>query len=115
MRLFLSSFLLFALLLVACGATEEVPTFKPVPTEEAVGTTTATEETGVEPTPSEVVVVEPTATAAEAESQPVTEFSEEPPVTSTFQLEAWADNWFAAYLGEELIKGLNHCLWQWNQ
>ena len=24
-------------------------------------------------------------------------------MTTTFQLEAWADNWFAAYLGEELI------------
>ena len=103
MRLFLSSFLLFTLFLAACGVTEEDATSTPVPTEEAVVVPTATEETVVEPTPTEVAGVEPTATAAEAEGEPVTEVVEEPPVTSTFQLDAWADNWFAAYVGEALI------------
>jgi hypothetical protein len=27
----------------------------------------------------------------------------EPAATATFRLDAWADNWFAAYLGEELL------------
>ena len=103
MRTFLSCFLVLAVFLVACSATEGDLTSTPAPTEEAVVVPTSTEETVVEPTPTEVAVVEPTATAAEAESEPVTEVVEELPVTTTFQLEAWADNWFAAYLGEELI------------
>lgn len=114
-RPFLICFLLLALLLAACGATEEDATPTPAPTEEvavettAVETTaivpTATTETVVAPTPTVIEVVEATATVAEAESEPVTEIVEEATTasTNTFQLEAWADNWFAAYLGEELI------------
>lgn len=103
MRPFLSCFLVLAVFLVACGATDGDATSTSAPTEEAVVVPTATEETVVEPTPTKVEVVEASATAAEAESQPVTEAVEELPVTNTFQLDAWADNWFAAYLGEELI------------
>lgn len=103
MRPFLSCFLVLALFLVACGAAEEEATPTPAPTEAAVVVSTATEETVVEPMPTAVEVVEPTATAAEAESEAATTVVEEASVTSTFQLEAWADNWFAAYLGKELI------------
>ena len=40
----------------------------------------------------------------EYENMPVAEESETAVYsTTTFQIEAWADNWFAAYLGEELI------------
>ena len=83
----------------------EAATTEPAPTATAVVEPTA----AVEPIPTEVAVVEPT--AAEAESEPVIEVVEEVPVTTTFQLEAWADNWFAAYLGEDLIVediGLDH-------
>lgn len=103
MRPFLSCFLVLALFLVACGAAEEDATSTPASTEAAVVVSTATEETVVEPTPTAVEIVEPTATAAEAESEAATEVVEDLPVTTTFQLEAWADNWFAIYLGEELI------------
>jgi len=105
----LSTILLLMLLFVACyGADEPVPT----PTEAAI----------IEPPPTETAVTEPTAvpteieidnTLVEEESESVeteTDITEEEPdlaetetATITFQLEAWADNWFAAYLGEELI------------
>ncbi len=97
-------------LLVACGgATEPEPTatettiVDPTPTDVEVVESTATEIVIVEPTATAEAVVEPTATAATVESEPTTEVVEEAPVTTTFQLEAWGDNWFAAYLGEELI------------
>ena len=79
MRTFLSCFLVLAVFLVACGATEGDPTSTPAPTEEAVVVPTSTEEIVVEPTPAAVEFVEPTATAAEAESEPATEVVEELP------------------------------------
>ena len=47
---------------------------------------------------------EPAPTPAEV-AQPPADGSEEEDLnaSTTFQLDAWADNWFAAYLGEELI------------
>lgn len=114
--------LLILLLLVACGgaaepeltATEAVaptPTtaevVEPTPTVAVIVEPTATEVVAIEPT-AEVEVVEPTAAVvvedvAEVEDEPVVEVVEEAAATTTFQLEAWGDNWFAAYLGEELI------------
>lgn len=106
----LSTILLLMLLFVACNGTDEpVPT----PTEAAI----------IEPPPTETAVAEPTVvlteveidnTSVEEESESVeteTDNTEEEPDLAetetapviTFQLEAWADNWFAAYLGEELI------------
>lgn len=102
----LSAILIFMVLLAACGGADEpapspteAATTEPAPTETAVSEPTAT----VEPIPTEVAVVEPTAAAAEnePENESVEEATTAP--TTTFQLEAWADNWFAAYLGEELI------------
>ncbi len=65
-------------------------------------------ETAVIEPPTEATVAEPTAAPAESESDNTT-LAEEPDspetetLTTSFQLEAWADNWFAAYLGEALI------------
>lgn len=91
------------LLLAACGGTEE-PVATLEPTEAAPTEAALSEAPSAEPAPTEIV--EPTV-APTAETEPTT-VPEEPtaePVaaTSTFQLEAWADNWFAAYLGDELI------------
>ncbi len=106
-------------LLVACGGAAEpelaatevvVPTTvvevaDPTPTEAIVAEPTATEVVAIEPTTAEDAVVEPTATEEEdvVEDEPAVEVVEEAMVATTFQLEAWGDNWFAAYLGEELI------------
>ncbi|NOK61587.1 MAG: hypothetical protein GFH27_549311n6 [Chloroflexi bacterium AL-W] len=86
-------------LLVACGGADEVAS---IPGEAA---------TSVSPT--EAATSAPTAvpTASEADATLVdtpieagTASTETDTVaTSTFQLDAWADNWFAAYLGEELL------------
>ena len=78
--------LLLTLLIAACGGADE-PT--PLPTETAVPTEAATNQ----PAPTKAIVAEPTAAVPETETAP----------TTSFQLDAWADNWFAAYLGEELI------------
>jgi hypothetical protein len=43
-----------------------------------------------------------TATGPQANT-PVDRTKGEPAATATFRLDAWADNWFAAYLGEELL------------
>jgi len=77
--------LLALLLLVACGGAEESA---PV-VEEASSTDEAAEE-------SAPVVQESSSTdeAAMEDSQDG---------TVTFRMDAWADNWFAAYLGEELL------------
>ncbi len=45
----------------------------------------------------------PAQESSQPETQPDTSVPESTGVSSTFKLEAWADNWFAAYLGEELI------------
>jgi len=78
---------------------------RPTPTEETTVSErpTPTEETAVseQPTeqPTQAPAVNPTVeTSAPEEAEPVSDGN---PIT--FQLEAWADNWFAAYLGEELI------------
>lgn len=97
--------LVFALFLVACGATE-LDTTSPAPTEEAVVETTAvvpisTEEAVVEPTVEPVEEVSQTA-VSDPTADVVTEVEETSEVV-TFQLEAWGDNWFAAYLEEALI------------
>ena len=68
MRIFLSSFLVLAVFLTACSATEGDATPSPAPAEEAVVVPTAAEEMVVEPTPGAVEVVEPTATPAEVET-----------------------------------------------
>ncbi len=92
----------FALLFTACGSADEsalLPTVATPPTEAASN----------ESPPTEAIVSEPTADPAESESGNTTLAEEhdsaesDAATTSTFQLEAWADNWFAAYLGEELI------------
>ena len=95
-------YILFALLLVACG---DADVSAPLPT----GTAPLTEAAISETPPTEVIVSEPTEALAESESDnsmptqaPDSAESETAP-TTTFQIEAWADNWFAAYLGEELI------------
>lgn len=41
--------------------------------------------------------------APPADGGEMPEMMDEAAATTTFQLEAWGDNWFAAYLGEELI------------
>ena len=93
---------LFTLLLVACG---DVGVSAPLPT----GTAPLTEATISESPPTEAIVSEPTVAPAESESDNTT-VAQEPASTETgtapttsFQLDAWADNWFAAYLGEALI------------
>lgn len=57
-------------------------------------------ETAVSQQPTEIPTINPTAetNAPTQEAEPVINDT-----TITFQLEAWADNWFAAYLGDELI------------
>lgn len=98
----LSAILIFILLLAACGGANEPP---PSPTEAATIEPAPTETAVPEPTAVEVAVVEPIPTSAEEESDPENVSVEEAITapTTTFQLEAWADNWFAAYLGEALI------------
>ena len=92
----LSIIVLILFVLVACSGADE-----PAPTSGAAAT--------IEPTPTEATVAEPTAAPAEDESDntPVEEGTDsaetEAASSTTFQLEAWADNWFAAYLVEELI------------
>ncbi len=54
------------------------------------------------PAPNFTVTSE-TVVEVETETEAVTETESAAGQASTFQLEAWADNWFAAYLGEELI------------
>ncbi len=91
---------LIMLLPTACSGADE-PT--PLPTEAAPPTEAAISE----PAPTEAIVEEPTEVPAESESDDSTLTAEpaaaEPAPTTSFQLDAWADNWFAAYLGEELI------------
>lgn len=55
---------------------------------------------------NDVNIAPPTPTDANLSTQEIVEpdaASAEPANPITFQLDAWADNWFAAYLGEELI------------
>ena len=85
-----------ALIMVACSSRQDAD----------VATVVEREATTDEATAEDVEVVdaapEPAATLpAPAEAEP-TALSDMSPTTS-FQLDAWADNWFAAYLGEELI------------
>ncbi len=94
--------LVFALLFGACGgadASARLPAVTTPPTEAAINESPLTE----------AIVSEPTAAPAESESDNTT-LTEGPnsagtdtAPTTSFQLEAWADNWFAAYLGEEPI------------
>ncbi len=94
--------LLLALLIAACSGADSSA---PLQTETVPPTTAAISET----TPTEAIVAEPTATAAASASETATPAQEpattatEPAPTISFRLDAWADNWFAAYLGEELI------------
>lgn len=105
MRRLTSVFLVFVLL-AACSGVEEptsVPTESADPTEVVVS----------DPEPTETTAAEATATAVDSrpentpENTPPAEEPEapatEPVPTALFQMDAWADNWFAAYLGEELI------------
>ncbi|MEM8534647.1 MAG: PEBP family protein [Chloroflexota bacterium] len=95
-------------LLVACGGADEVAS---IPGEAA--TSAPPIEAATSAPPTEAAIAEPTAapTASEPDATPVDtpveegtdEAEAETATTSTFQLDAWADNWFAAYLGEELI------------
>ena len=80
--------------MTACGSNEAAPAATAVPV--ADNTTTSNEEPVVETAVPEQPTTEPIAeesASADAEEGDLI----------TFQLEAWADNWFAAYLGEELI------------
>lgn len=87
---------LLAVAITACGGDE------PMPTATAVSIEQNTAPNNAEPTPT---VSEPENITVTEEPDPV-ETETIPPTAApviTFQLEAWADNWFAAYLGEELI------------
>ena len=103
----LSAILIFMLLLAACGGVNEPPpspteaaTIEPAPIETAVPDPTA-ELVAPVAEESEIVVDEqPTEMPIEAESETAVTNTDD---FITFQLEAWADNWFATYLGEELI------------
>lgn len=105
---------LFAMIFIACGGNE--PAVSPTP---APNPTSA--ESTVESTESDAPAQPEDQPAAESESsieqeqvaQEQNQSSSAAETTGddmgeavaavTFQMEAWADNWFAAYLGEELI------------
>ena len=105
--LMLMSLLVFSV--TACGGNESVAEATAVSTLEAatvnvdeavvVEIETAVSEQPTEQ-PTQAPAITPTAEANEPiqEAEPV---NDDNPIT--FQLEAWADNWFATYLGEELI------------
>jgi len=78
--------LLFSLTLTAC-ATSETPVTDQAPAQRDTPP----------PRPEDNAQSAP----AESATQPATASSDG--TTSSFKLEAWADNWFAAYLGEALI------------
>ncbi len=95
---------ILAAVTVACSGTGTAIPPSPLP---------ATEDKVMPPTPPpgptlpDPAAPDPTSPGSEASSptaaEPaVSEAVESGPAT-TFKLEAWADNWFAAYLGEELI------------
>lgn len=114
---------LLAIAITACGGNEDVPaatavsveqnttpsnaepTPTPVPTVSEPETITVTEEPDSDETSSATAEVEPDldeTDSASAEVEPDLDETDSVAMT-TFQLEAWADNWFAAYLGEDLI------------
>ncbi len=98
-------FTLLAIGIVACGSGESaaVPTAEPA--AESAGASSADAEATTEPQ-EEVADADEADTeeaAAPVENTEMTGETTSEPDTATFQLEAWADNWFAAYLGEELI------------
>lgn len=86
----LIALLLFTLTLTACGTTETSPADQAPPQRDTPP-----------PRPEDNAQSAP----AEVEAQPVEQTDTTPSdgETTTFKIEAWTDNWFAAYLGEELI------------
>jgi hypothetical protein len=86
-----------SVLIVACTADEQ-PVATEIPVEQPLPAASATEvmREAVVATATEIV---PTAEPIVEEVDAVANSAE----TTTFQLEAWADNWFAAYRGEDLI------------
>ena len=80
---------LLAFAITACGGSEAV-------------STAASDSAASGATPGEADTVVETAVSATT-TEPETKAQITEPAPTTFQLEAWADNWFAVYLGEELI------------
>lgn len=104
--------LLVILVLAACGGAESTasPADESAVAETVVAPTAATEEAEtIDPSPTATAAPEPTADPADsgtettADGQNSEVAATEPAPTTSFRLDAWADNWFAAYLGEELI------------
>ena len=78
--------IVLVLLLAACGGSQEAQT------EDPAAATTEASAAEVEAETSE-------SDTGSSSTEVIAESAEQ----TSFQMEAWADNWFAAYLGEELI------------
>ncbi len=89
--------MIVAIGLIACSSDDTTPTPTTGPITESANASSA-EEAVEAATEEPAEEAEPEADAA-ADTASADASSE----TSAFQIEAWADNWFAAYLGEELI------------
>jgi len=103
-------FSVLAIAITACGADAVVPRSPPEPVvdSEASSNKESVVETAVPKPTVEPVVEESETVVDEQPTEMLMEVESETAVSETndfitFQLEAWADNWFAAYLGEELI------------
>lgn len=99
---------ILAISMTACSKDEVMATSTPVSIMDSANVSLSNAEvqnnenemvTAVSTHPTETPVVSPTIETSEPtqEVKPVNDGA-----VITFKLEAWADNWFAAYLGEEL-------------
>lgn len=105
---------LFAMVFTACGSNQPADSPTPVPSPTSAKTTVGSTEIDAPAQPEDQPAAENESSVEQEqvaqeqnESSPVAETTGddtgEAVAAVTFQMEAWADNWFAAYLGEALI------------